>query len=256
MTRAAPAVLVLLATLLPMHASAQLKVIISGGFSGAYERLVPEFERASGTKVETGSGASQGNGPQTIGAQLARGVPADVVILSREGLTELITAKRIAPGTDADLAQVPIGVAVRAGAAKPDVSTVEAFKRVVTSARLVAVPASTSGIFLVKQVFPRLGIADKVNVKMTPRGTGATEMVAQGEADIGLLPVSEILHAPGVEHAGVIHKDIQLIQVFSAAMVAGSKQPDAARRLIDFLASDRAAHAIEQAGMEPLGRKR
>jgi molybdate transport system substrate-binding protein len=145
---------------------------------------------------------------------------------------------------------------VRAGAPKPDVGTVEAFKRVVTGARTVAVPASTSGIFLVKEVFPRLGIADKVSVKMTPRGTGATAMVANGEADIGLLPVSEILHAHGVAHAGVIHEDIQLIQVFSAAMVAGSKQPDAARRLIDFLASDRAASAIEKAGMEPLGRRR
>lgn len=233
-----------------------MKVIISGGFSGAYERLRPEFERASGIKVETGSGASQGNGPQTIASQLSRGVQADVVIMSREGLTELIAANRIASGSDADLAQVPIGVAVRAGAPRPDVGTVEAFKRVVTGARTLAVPASTSGIFLVKDVFPRLGIADKVNVKMTPRGTGATEMVANGEADIGLLPVSEILHAHGVEHAGVIHKDIQLVQVFSAAMVAGSKQPDAARRLIAFLASDRAASAIEKAGMEPLGQRR
>jgi len=233
-----------------------VKVIISGGFSGAYELLRPEFERTTGTKLETGSGASQGNGPQTIASQLSRGVPADVVIMSREGLTELMAANRIAPGSDADLAQVPIGVAVRAGAPKPDVSTVEAFKRMVTGARTVAVPASTSGIFLVKEVFPRLGIADKVNVRMTPRGTGATGMVANGEADIGLLPVSEILHAHGVEHAGVIHKDIQLIQVFSAAMVAGSGQPDAARRLIDFLASGRAAAAIERAGMEPLGNRR
>ena len=235
--------------------SGGLKVIISGGFSGAYEQLVPEFERTSGVEVETGSGASQGSGPQTIGSQLARGVPADVVIMSREGLSELIAAGRIARGSDADLAQVPIGVAVRAGAAKPDVSTVEAFERVVTGARLVAVPASTSGIFLVKEVFPRLGIADKVNVKMTPRGSGAAELVAHGEADIGLLPVSEILHAPGVEHVGVIHKDIQLIQVFSAAMVAGSKQSDSARRLIEFLTSDRAAPAITKAGMEPLGKR-
>jgi len=251
----APYALVLLLALFPMPASAQLKVIISGGFSGAYEQLLPEFERTSGTKVETGSGASQGSGPQTIGAQLERGVPADVVILSREGLTELIAAKRIASGSDVDLAEVPIGVAVKAGAAKPDVSTVEAFKRVVTGARLVAVPASTSGIFLVKEVFPRLGIADKVNVKMTPRGSEAAAMVANGEADIGLLPVSEILHAPGLEHAGVIHRDIQLIQIFSAAMVAGSKQPDAARRLIRFLASDAAASAIRKAGLEPLGKK-
>ena len=73
---------------------AQVNVLISGGFSGAYEELLPEFERASGIKVATGSGASQGTGPQTIAAQLARGVPSDVVILSREGLDELIAAKR------------------------------------------------------------------------------------------------------------------------------------------------------------------
>src|SRR5436309_417596 len=161
-----------------MPASAQLKVIISGGFSSAYEQLIPEFERASGVKVETGSGASQGTGPQTIGAQLARGVAADVVILSREGLTELVAAKRIAAGTDVDLAQTPIGVAVRAGAAKPDVSTVDAFKRVLLGARSIAVPSSTSGIFLMKDVFPRLGIAEKIDVKPSPRGKGAAAMVA------------------------------------------------------------------------------
>ena len=106
----------------PIAASAQVKVLMSGGFGGAYERLLPEFERTSGIKVTTGSGSSQGNGPQTIGAQLARGVPADMVILSREGLAELIAANRIAAGTDVDLARVP--VAVRAGDSKPDVSTV------------------------------------------------------------------------------------------------------------------------------------
>src|SRR5678815_6085088 len=107
----------------------RLKVLISGGFSGPYKKLLPEFEKTTGVKVTTGSGSSQGTGPQTIGAQLARGVAADVVILSREGLSELIAANRIAVGTDVDLAQVPLGVAVRAGAARPDVSTVEAFKR-------------------------------------------------------------------------------------------------------------------------------
>src|ERR1700740_2685501 len=111
-------------------ASAQLKVMISGGFSGPYEKLLPEFERTTGIKVTTGSGSSQGNGPQTIGAQLARGAAYDIVILSREGLTDLIAAKRIAAGTDVDLARTPIGVAVRAGAPKPDVSSVQGFKAV------------------------------------------------------------------------------------------------------------------------------
>src|SRR5437764_8661954 len=235
-------------------ASAQVKVIISGGFSGPYEKLLPEFERTTGIKVETGSGASQGSGPQTIAAQLARGVPADVVIMSREGLTELIAAQRIAAGTDVDLARTPLGVAVRAGTSKPDVSTVEAFKQVVLKAKAVAVPSSTSGIFLIKEVLPRLGIADRVNVKATARGTGALAMVASGEADIAVMPVSEIVHAPGIDYAGALAEEIQLNQVFAAAVVAGSKELDGANRLIAFLASERASAAIRNGGMEPLGK--
>ncbi len=234
---------------------AKLKVIISGGFSGPYEKLLPEFERTTGIRVATGSGASQGAGPQTIGAQLARGVPADVVILSREGLAELIAEHRIAVGTDADLARTPLGVAVRAGAAKPDVGTVEAFKEVVLYCKAVAVPSSTSGIFLMKEVFPRLDIADKVNVKATPRGTGAATMVAAGEADLAVMPVSEIVHAPGVDLAGVIAEEIQLNQVFAAAVVAGSKEVEAAKRLIAFLTSERAAGTIRESGMEPLAKR-
>jgi molybdate transport system substrate-binding protein len=252
------AIVAVTATLLiwPLAASAQLKVLISGGFSGPYEQLLPEFERMSGTRVATGSGSSQGTGPQTIAAQLARGVPTDVVILSREGLTELIAAGRIATGTDADLARTPLGVAVRAGAPKPDVSTVEAFKQVVLKAKVVAVPSSTSGIFLTKDVFPRLGIADRINVKLTPRGTGATAMVAAGEADIAVMPVSEIVHAPGVDLAGTLAQEIQLNQVFSAAVVAGSREVEAAKRLIAFLVSERALAAITSGGMEPLGQRR
>jgi molybdate transport system substrate-binding protein len=238
----------------PLAASAQLKVMISGGFSGPYEKLLPEFERTTGIKVTTSSGSSQGTGPQTIGAQLARGVPVDVVILSREGLAEQIAAHRIVVGSDVDLARTPIGVAVRSGAAKPDVSTVEAFRKFVLNSKTVAVPASTSGIFLTKEVFPRLGIADKVNVKVAPRGTGAAAMVASGEADVGLLPVSEIVHAPGIELAGVIAEEIQLNQVFAAAVVAGSNEIESAKRLIAFLASERASAAIKGGGMEPLAK--
>src|SRR6516162_9169899 len=117
--------------------SGAVNVLISGGFSSAYQQLLPEFERTSGIKVTTGSGASQGSGPQTIGAQLARGVAADVVILSREGLAELIASNRIVRGTDVDLARVPLGVAVREGAAKPDVSTVEAFERSMARAKTI-----------------------------------------------------------------------------------------------------------------------
>ena len=231
----------------------ELKVIISGGLSGPYEQLVPQFERDTGIPIATGSGSSQGKGPQTIAAQLARGVPADVVILSREGLTELIAQRWIAPGTDVDLARTPIGVAVRAGAPKPDVRSVEDFKRVVLQAKTVAVPSSTSGIFLIEEIFPRLGIAGRVNVQATPRGSGAAAMVATGEADIGLLPVSEIAHAQGVELAGVIADEIQLHQIFAAAIVAGSKEIEAGKRLLAFLTSESAAQTIRRGGMDPLG---
>lgn len=231
----------------------ELKVIISGGFSGPYEQLVPQFARTTGINVATGSGSSQGKGPQTIAAQLARGVPADVVILSREGLAELMAARWIAAGTDVDLARTPIGVAVRAGAPKPEVRSVDEFKQLVLKAGTVAVPSSTSGIFLIEEIFPRLGIAGRVNVKATPRGSGAAAMVASGEADIGLLPVSEIMHADGVELAGVIAEEIQLHQIFSAAVVAGSKQIEAAKQLIAFLTSAPAAQTIRRGGMEPLG---
>jgi molybdate transport system substrate-binding protein len=240
----------------PVAASAQLNVLMSGGFSGAYEQLLPDFERTSGIKVRTGSGASQGTGPQTISAQLARGVPANVVILSREGLSELIAAKRIVAGTDVDLARVPLGVAVRAGAAKPDVSTVEAFKQVLLKAKTVAVPGSTSGIWLVNDLFPRLGIADKINAKVTPRGSDATAMVAAGGADLAVMPVSEIVHAAGVDLAGSIAPQIQFVQTFSAAVVAGSGEIEGSKRLIEFLASARASEAIRKSGMEPLSTSR
>src|ERR1700744_170906 len=169
-----------------------LNVLISGGFSGAYEQLLPEFTRTSGFKVTTGSGASQGVGPQTIAAQLARGVPADVVILSREGLAELIAANRIVAGTDAELAQVGLGVAVRSGVPKPDVSTADAFKHVLLKAKTVAVPASTSGIWLTSNLFPRLGIADKIDVRKTPRGSDPAALVANGGAAVPVMPGGDI----------------------------------------------------------------
>src|ERR1700761_4037449 len=232
--------------------TAQLHVLISGGFSGAYGRLLPDFKRTSGIEVATGSGASQGAGPQTIGAQIVRGVPADVVILSREGLTELIAAKRIAPGTDGDLARVGIGVAVPAGAPKPDLRTVEAFKQIMLKAKCVAIPASTSGIWLTTELFPRLGVAGKTDVKTMPRGSDAARAVAAGQADLALLPVSEIMDAPDVALAGSLAAEIQFMQTFSAAVVAGSAAMTEAKRTIEYLASAPARAAISASGMEPL----
>jgi molybdate transport system substrate-binding protein len=231
-----------------------VRVLISGGFSGPYERLVPVFEKDTGIRVTTGSGASQGNGPQTIAAQLQRGDATDVVIMSRQGLDQLIAAGRIARGSDSDLARTPLGVAVRAGAAKPAVRTVDEFKALMLRAKGVAVPSSTSGIFLAQEIFPRLGLAGRVPLHATPRGTEAAALVAAGGAEVAVMPVSEIVHAPGVEMAGVIAEEIQLNQVFSAAVVANAAHPGEAKRLIEFLASKDAAAEIVKSGMEPLSR--
>jgi molybdate transport system substrate-binding protein len=122
-------------------------------------------------------------------------------------------------------------VAVRAGTPKPNLGTVEEFKKVVLAARTVTL-GGTSGIWLVKELFPRLGIVDKIDIKITPRGTDATGMVAAGGAGIAVLPISEILTAKGVDYAGSLAPDIQFPQVFSAAIVAGSGEVDKGKRLI------------------------
>ena len=234
-------------------AMAQVRVIISGGFSTAYRQVLPEFEESTGIKVTTGSGASQGEGPLTIASQLERGEAFDVVIMSREGLENLKAAGRILPGSDVDLATAAIGVAVRAGVPKPEIGTVEGLKRALLSAKTIAVPQSTSGIFLLEKVLPLLGI-DRSRIKATERGSQAANLVATGEADIVVQPVSELMSVPGIQYVGVIADELQLIQMFSAAIVKGSKETDAAKRLIQFLASDRAATAIRKNGMEPAGK--
>ena len=227
-----------------------MRVIISGGFSGPYRQLLPAFESSTGISVTTLSGASQGKGPETIGAQLARGVAADVVILSREGLTELMAAGRIVEGSDVDLATAALGAAVRDGARKPDIGTVPAFKQALLDAKVIAVPASTSGIYLTTEIFPRLAIQED-KVRIMPRGSQSSALVAAGEADIAVQPTSELVHVAGLAYLGPIPDELQLVQTFCGAIVAGSKALEPARALIAFLASERAAAAIGSNGMQP-----
>src|SRR5437016_4447966 len=133
---------------LPIVSFAQIKVIHSGGFAVAFQEMLPQFEKTTGIKVTTATGPSQGNGLNTIGAQLRRGVPADVVIMSREGLDELIAEGRIVAGTAVDLAQTPLGMAVHRGLPKPDISTVDAFKQTLLRAKSITFPGSTTGIYM------------------------------------------------------------------------------------------------------------
>jgi len=233
----------------------KLTVMISGGFSLAYKQILPEFERNTGTAVTTLSGASQGTGPKTIKSQLEQGADVDVVILSKEGLGELIAAGRFAAGSEVELASVPLGAAVRLGSAKPDISSVDAFKRTLLGARMVALPASTSGIFLKNEVFPRLGIADKVPSKLFARGIESTGALAAGEVDLAIGPVSELVNQPGIEIVSALPDDVQLVQLFTAAIVKAAHNPEQAKRLIEFLASDQNTAAIKNSGMTPVGKR-
>ena len=154
--------------------SAQVRVLISGGFSAAYQELLPQFEKSTGITVTTTRGASQGGpGPISIETELRGGLPADVVIMSREGLAELLAEGRIVIGSDVDLASAPLGVGVRVGTARPDISTVDAFKQTLLRAKSIGIQ-STSGMYLKTKVFPQLGIADALAGKLS--GAGAAEV--------------------------------------------------------------------------------
>ena len=243
-------VAVLALAVFPPAAFAQITVMTSGGFAAPLKAALPDFEKSSGISVTVILGKSQGAGPDTIAAQLGRGLVADVVILSREGLNDLIANNKIAAHSDTDLAKTPIGMAVRAGAPKPDISTVEAFKHTLLQARSITYPSSTTGIYMATKLFPQLGIAKEMAAKSSNAGVAA---VVKGDAELAIQPVSEVLNVPGTDFVGVIPEQIQYISVFSAALTANSHMSDQAKELISFLASPKAADAIRASGMEPVG---
>ncbi len=235
------------ALVFPDLSSGQVKVLMSGGFSVAYQELLPQFEKTTGITVTTTRGPSQGNGPDAIGAQLRRGVPVDLVIMNREGLEELMTEGRFVAGTVVDLAQVPLGLAVRHGAPRPEISTVDAFRRTLLGARSIASDSSAT-IYVTTKMLPQLGVADTVTAKIVSKGPAA---VASGESDFAILPVSELMAAPGVDFVGTIPAEVQHISVFTAGVVAGSKEVETSKRLIAFLTSEKATGTIRKSGMEP-----
>jgi molybdate transport system substrate-binding protein len=245
-TRCRIVVAITLVPVFPAASLAQIRVLMSGGFSAAYHELLPQFENTTGITVTTATGASQGDGPNTIRAQLRRGLPADMVIMSREGLAELLAEDRIVIGSEVDLGRVPLGVGVRAGTSRPNIGTVDAFKQTLLRTKSIGIQSS-SAIYLRTKVFPQLGFASALEAKLSNAGAAS---VAAGEAEMIVLPVSEILPYPGVDFVGTIPAELQFVQVFAAAVIKGAKDPDAAQRLIAFLASDKATPSVEKTGMK------
>jgi molybdate transport system substrate-binding protein len=233
--------------------AAEVKVMISGGFSAAYRTLVPEFERATKNTVATVSGPSMGATPEAIPNRLQRGEPADVLIMVGDALDELIKQGKVVADSRVELARSNIGMAVRAGAPKPDISTVDALKRTLLAAKSIAYSDSASGVYLSTVLFQRLGIADQIKGKsrMIPaEPVGA--VVARGDAEIGFQQISELLPVQGIDLVGPLPPEAQKVTVFSAGIVTVAKEPDAGRALVKFLASPAAAPAITRSGLEPV----
>ena len=233
--------------------AAEIKVMTSGAFTEAYLHIIPEFERATQNKIVTSYGASMGNAPDSIPSRMERGEPVDVVILAAEALDQLIKAGKVIPGSRVDLVRSSIGMAVRAGAPKPDISTVDALRRTLLHAKSIAYSASASGVYLSHELFQRLGIADQImgNCKrISNEPVGA--VVARGDAEIGFQQISELLPVPGIDYVGPLPPGAQKVTVFSAGIAAGAGEPEEARALIKFFNSPAVAPAIKKTGLEPV----
>jgi molybdate transport system substrate-binding protein len=189
---------------------AEVKVMISGGFSAAYRALTPEFERATQNTVVTAAGPSMGSTPQAIPNRLQHGEPGDVLIMVDTALDELGKQDKVVPDSRIDLARSRTGMVVRAGEPRPDIGSVDAFKRTLIEARSIAYSDSASGVYLSRVLFQRLGIADQVLSKsrMIPAEPVAA-VGARGEAQLGFEQISELLPVPGVDLVGPLPRRLR-----------------------------------------------
>jgi molybdate transport system substrate-binding protein len=233
--------------------AAEVKVMISGGLTAAYKALIPEYEHASGNTVVTAFGPSMGTTQNAIPVRLERGEPVDVLILVGYALDDLIKKGKAVADSRTDLVRSPIGIAVRAGAPMPDISSVDALKRTLLAAKSVAYSDSASGVYVSTELFSKLGIAEEMKgkAKMIP-ATPVGEIVAKGEAEIGFQQMSELMPVQGIDIVGPLPAEVQKITVFSAGVSTTSKEPDAAKSLIKFLSSPQAAPVLIKSGLEPV----
>ncbi|MBR1168838.1 substrate-binding domain-containing protein [Bradyrhizobium liaoningense] len=233
--------------------AAEVRVMISGGLTAAYKALVPEFEKATGNKVLTEYGPSMGTTANAIPVRLERGEPADVLIMVGYALSDLASKGKVVAGSQVDLTRSPIGIAVKSGAPKPDISSADAVKRALLAAKTIAYSDSASGVYVSTEMFDKLGIADvmKDKARKIP-ATPVGEIVAHGEAELGFQQISELKPVKGIDIVGPLPDELQKITIFSAGIATGAKEPEAGRALINFLASPAARDAIIASGMEPI----
>jgi molybdate transport system substrate-binding protein len=250
-TRVVVAALGALLVSTPAHAE-EIKVLSTLAVEGAYRELVPLFERASGHKVTT-------TFTGTLDAQkrIAAGEAYDLIIMAGPAIDDLIKSGKIAPGSRVDLASSGVGVAVRAGAPRPDIHSTEALKRTLLVAKSIGYSSGPSGVYLTG-LFRKLGIADQIQSKLKQTATGVFvgSIIASGEVEMGFQQVSELAHYPGIEYLGPLPADIQNMTVFSSGMQVGAKSVEAAKAWITFLTSPAAAAVFRNKSMEPASVRR
>jgi molybdate transport system substrate-binding protein len=226
--------------------AAEVTALISNALASVMKELTPQFERTSGHTLKVTLGPTN-----PLKAQIEKGEAFDLTVLGSDAVDDLMKQGKLAAGSRADIARSQMGVAIRQGAPKPDISTTDAFKRMLLNAKSIGfTPDGLSGSHMLA-VFARLGITDEMKPKAR-NGRGA-ELVSSGEAEIGITQVSEILGIPRVELAGPLPAEVQQYTVFPAAISSNAKQRDAANALVKFLASPEAARVLKAKGLEPAG---
>jgi molybdate transport system substrate-binding protein len=234
--------------------AAELHVLSPGGFTAAYKELGPKFAAATGNTLDTELGPSMGRAPEAIPNRLARGEPADVVIMVGYALDDLIKEGKVIPASRVELADSRIGMVVRAGAAKPDISTVDGLRKTLLDAKSVAYSDSASGVYIKAQLFKRLNIEDQLAPKatMVPKIPVAS-VVAKGDYQLGFQQVSELLPVQGVTFVGKIPESVQSVTRYAAGIPVSTKHPTEARALLEFLASPAAGPVVKSTGLDPIG---
>jgi molybdate transport system substrate-binding protein len=233
--------------------AAEVRVMISGGLTAAFNALVPEYERQTGNKVLVAYGPSMGTTTNAIPVRLERGEPADVLIMVGYALGDLAKNGKVIPDSRVDLVKSGIGVAVKAGAPKPDISSADTLKRALLAAKSVAYSDSASGVYVSSEMFKKLGIENEMKDKarMIP-ATPVGEIVAHGDAEIGFQQISELKPVQGIDIVGPLPPDLQKITVFSAGIATVSKEPEAGKALIKFLTSPAARAEMTKNGLDPI----
>lgn len=233
----------------------QLNVMTSGGFTAAYKILGPKFAAATGNTLDTQLGPSMGKAPEAIPNRLARGEHADVVIMVGYALDDLIKQGKVDPASRVELADSRIGLVVREGAPKPDISSVESLKKTLLDAKSVAYSDSASGVYIEKELFNKLGIEEqlKPKAKMVPK-VPVGSVVATGDYQLGFQQVSELLPVPGVSFVGKIPESVQSVTRFAAGIPVGAQHPKEAKALLDYLAAPAAQADVQATGLDSVKR--